>query len=268
VLDQSIVQNKVFSQDGTPIHFDRAGSGPALLLVHGTGADRSRWAAVLPQLAQNHSLYAIDRRGHGGSGDSPDYAIQREFEDVAAVAAAVDAPVDVLGHSFGAACVLGAAQLIPNLRRLVLYEPPMLREQQTPQRAELLQRMDAALANGDQEAVVLILLNEMLRVPLPAIDRLRATPAWAGSLAAAHTIPRELRVSDAYGANPDALKVITVPALFLLGSESPASFRATTETLCGYLPNSRVKLLPGQAHSAMLTAPDLFAREVAEFLSD
>jgi pimeloyl-ACP methyl ester carboxylesterase len=236
-------------------------------LVHGTGADRTRWAAVMPQLAPNFTVYAIDRRGHGASGDSADYAIQREYEDIAAVAAAIKAPVDVLGHSFGAACVLGAAPLIPNLRRLALYEPPMLHEQQTPQRAELLQRMDLALANGDREAVVLILLNEMLRVPLPAIDQLRGLPAWAGSLAAAHTIPRELRVSDAYGVNPEALRAISTPTLFLLGSESPSSFRDTAETLRGYLPDSRVVVLPGQAHSAMLTAPDLFAREVTAFLS-
>ena len=93
-------------------------------------------------------------------------------------------------------------------------------------------------------------------------------PAWAGSLAAAHTIPRELRVSDQYGANPEAIQAITAPTLFLLGSASPESFRVTTETLNAWLPDSQVVVLPGQQHSAMLTAPDLFAQEVIRFLTD
>lgn len=258
--------DKVLSADGTPIAFEQVGSGPPLILVHGTGADHTRWAAVLPQLAQQFTVYPIDRRGHGSSGDTTPYSIEREYEDIAAVAAAIDRPVDIVGHSFGAACVLGAAPLIPNLRRLVLYEPPMLREPQTPQRAELLSRMDQALTEGNREAVVLILLAEMLKVPLPAVDRLRTMPAWAGSVAAAHTIPRELRCSDQYGANPAAIQSISVPTLFLLGSESPVSFHHTTEILQTWLPSSQVVLLHGQQHSAMLTAPDLFAQEILRFL--
>jgi pimeloyl-ACP methyl ester carboxylesterase len=265
---QEAILGEVISTDGTPITFEQVGSGSPLLLVHGTGADRTRWAAVLPQLAQHFRLYCIDRRGHGGSGDTDPYTVEREYEDIAAVAAEVGSPVDVVGHSFGAACVLGAAPLISNIRRLVLYEPPMLQEPQTPQRSELLHQMDQALADGNREAVVLILLTEMLKVPLPAVDRLRGMPAWAGSVAAAHTIPRELRNSSHYGANPAAIRAISAPALFLLGSDSPESFHLTTETLHTWLPNSQIVVLPGQQHSAMLTAPGLFTREILRFLMD
>jgi pimeloyl-ACP methyl ester carboxylesterase len=268
MLTQESNANKVISSDGTAIAFDQAGNGSPLILVHGTGADRTRWAAVLPQLAQHFTVFSLDRRGHGSSGDAHAYSIQREYEDIAALAASIAGPVDILGHSFGAACVLGAAPSISNLRRLVLYEPPMLHEQQTPQRAELLNRMDQALASGDREAVVIILLTEMLRVPLAAVDRLRAMPAWAGSLAAAHTIPRELRSSDAYGANPEVIQALTTPTLFLLGSDSPESFKVTTETLHAWLRSSQIVVLPKQQHSAMLTAPDLFAAEVIRFLTD
>jgi pimeloyl-ACP methyl ester carboxylesterase len=156
--------------------------------------------------------------------------------------------------------------MLPNLRRMILYEPPMLRQQHTPQRAEMLQRMDQALVAGDRETVVLILMNEMLQIPLAAIDKIRETPAWAGHLASAHTIPRELRSGDNYGENLDALKAITAKTLFLLGGASLSSFKLTTETLHNLLPNSRIVILPGQQHSAMLTAPDLFANEVTRFL--
>ncbi len=259
--------DKVLSKDGTAIAYERVGDGPALLLVHGTGSDSSRWSFVVPQLAHHFTVYLINRRGRGSSGDGEEYTIEREYEDIQAVAAAVSGPVDILGHSFGAACVLGAAPRISNLRRLIVYEPPMLQEQYTPQREEILYRMDEALSAGDRETVVTILTHEMLRVPMPVLERMRSTPAWATSVAAAHTIPRELRVSSAYGMVRDDLKNLAVPTLFLLGSDSPETFKATTEALCTLLPNSQVVVLPGQQHSAMLTAPDLFAREVIRFLS-
>ena len=134
--------NTIASADQTIIAYDRAGSGTPLLLVHGTNGNHMQWNLVLPYLSAHFTVYTMERRGRGQSGDAPDYAIQREFEDVAALAGAIGKPVDILGHSFGAACVLGAARLIPNLRRMMLYEPPMLQEQQSPQRAMLLDRME------------------------------------------------------------------------------------------------------------------------------
>lgn len=53
------------------------------MLVHGTGIDHSYWDPIIPGLERLFTVYAVDRRGRGGSGDAPSYAIQREFEDVA-----------------------------------------------------------------------------------------------------------------------------------------------------------------------------------------
>jgi len=83
---------------------------------------------------------------------------------------------------------------------------------------------------------------------------------------AAHTIPRELRQSHLYAPDLSALEQITVPIMFLLGSDSPLFFKQTTETLSTHLPNSQIVTLPGQQHSAMLTAPDLLANEIIQFL--
>jgi pimeloyl-ACP methyl ester carboxylesterase len=262
----TLIDQKVISKDGTPIAYQQTGSGSPLVLVHGTGADRAHWAAVLPELSQHFTIYALDRRGRSHSGDSPEYAIDREHEDILALTSAIGEPVDVLGHSFGAACVLGAAPSISNLRRLVLYEPPMTRSQQNPQRSVLLERMDQAVADGDKEAVLIIMMRDMLRIPMAAIDQARSMPAWGTHVAAAFTIPRELRCSDAYSTDTAALKSITVPTLFLLGSQSLPSFKTTTEMLLELLPNSQVVTLAGQQHSAMLTAPALFAAEVIRFL--
>ena len=92
------------------------------------------------------------------------------------MAAAIGEPVDILGHSFGAACVLGAARLIPNLCRMLLYEPPMLQEQQSLQRAMLLDNMEQLLAHGENAQVIITLLRDMLNIPQPMIDRIRPCP--------------------------------------------------------------------------------------------
>jgi len=98
--------------------------------------------------------YAIERLGRGQSGDAPDYSIERGFEDVVSLANSIDKPADVIGHSFGAACVLGAAQQIPSLRRVILHEPPMLHEQQSPHRAVLLDLMEKMLVDGERKGLL------------------------------------------------------------------------------------------------------------------
>jgi alpha-beta hydrolase superfamily lysophospholipase len=94
----------VTSADGTLIAYEQGGKGPPLVLVHGTTANRTRWASVRARFEAHFTVTAMDRRGCGDSGDNPDYAIEREFEDVVAVVNALGAPVLLFGHSYGALC--------------------------------------------------------------------------------------------------------------------------------------------------------------------
>src|SRR5437773_12519017 len=90
------------SADGTPIRYFRRGHGPAILLIHGTAADHSRWAPVVSALQRHFTVYAMDRRGRGGSGDAAVYHMADEYADVAAaVAGGGGRPGDVVGHSYG-----------------------------------------------------------------------------------------------------------------------------------------------------------------------
>jgi pimeloyl-ACP methyl ester carboxylesterase len=54
---------KITSHDGIQIAYQRSGTGPPLILVHGTGGSATRWAPVAPTLAEHFSVYAVDRRG-------------------------------------------------------------------------------------------------------------------------------------------------------------------------------------------------------------
>jgi pimeloyl-ACP methyl ester carboxylesterase len=263
---RKIFMETILSTNHTVIAYQKTGAGTPLVMVHGTNGSHAHWNLALSQLNQHFTVYSMERRGRGQSGDTPDYSIEYEFEDVAALANSIDGPVDIFGHSFGAACVLGAAQKITNLRRMILYEPPMLQEQQSSQRVVLLDSMEQMLANGEREEVVIKLLRDMLNIPQVMLDRISTAPNWESQVAAAHTIPRELRQSHLYAPDLKVLKQIIVPTMFLLGSDSPSFFKQTTETLHAHLPNSQIVVLPGQQHSAMLTAPKIFADEIINFL--
>jgi len=117
------MKTAVVSPDGTPIGSFQRGLGPPVVLLHGTGADASRWARALPALEGYLTVYAVvDRRGRGGSGDAAAYTLKREVEDVLAVLESVDAAATLPGHSFGGLCALEAATRRPRLTRLVLYD--------------------------------------------------------------------------------------------------------------------------------------------------
>ena len=253
------------SKDGTSIACHKTGTGAPLVLVHGTTADHTRWAPVLPALSERFTVYACDRRGRGASGDEPPYAIEREFEDVAAVVDGIGGPVDLIGHSYGALCALEAAVLTRNIRRLVLYEPPIpVGRPITPE--GVIDRLQSLLDAGDNDGVVATFMREVPRVPPDQLERMRSLPAWRARVEAAGTIPRELRANDRYTFTPERFKGLKVPVLLLLGGDSPPFFRAALERLQGTIPGARIVVLPGQQHVAIDTAPAMFAREVIDFL--
>jgi pimeloyl-ACP methyl ester carboxylesterase len=131
---------EVVSQDGTPIAVWQSGEGPPLVLIHGAAADHNRWAPVLPAFEERFTVFAIDRRGRGRSGDASGYALEREYDDVVAVVESAGEGVSVLGHSYGGICAVEAALLTDRIRKLVLYEPPMGFLKSPPHVVDRLQR--------------------------------------------------------------------------------------------------------------------------------
>jgi pimeloyl-ACP methyl ester carboxylesterase len=260
-------QGTVTSIDGTPIAYWRSREGPPLVLVHGTAADHSRWAPVLPAFKQRFTVYAVDRRGRGGSGDSDDYAIEREFEDVAEVVDSLgEESVNLVGHSYGALCALEAALLAKNVRKLVLYDPgiEVAGEQIYP--PEVIERLEALLGARDRDGVVATTMREVAGLPPQTVEYMRSQPVWQARVDAAHTIPRELRAVKAYRLDAERFGDLGVPTLALSGGDSPAALRKAGEAVNEALPNSRIVVMPGHGHAAMDTGTDLFTTKVLRFL--
>jgi pimeloyl-ACP methyl ester carboxylesterase len=264
---------RVASRDGTEIAVWSSGQGPPLVLVHGAVADHTRWRPLLPYLEPHVTVHAMDRRGRGASGDTPGYAIEREFEDVAAVVDAVaeasGSATDLYGHSFGGLCAFGGATLTTGVGRLVLYEgwpPADVRRRELP--PGLGGRLDALLAEGNRDAVVETMFREVVLMPEAEITALRAQPAWPARVAAAPTIVRELRAIPRVPFDPGQAARIAVPTLLLTGSVSDDPFASDIATVAAALPDARVGVLDGQRHVGDILAPELFARRLLAFLGE
>ena len=258
---------KITSPDGTSIAYYRSGAGAPLILVPGSGAANPvAWTGVIPALEEHFSVYAVDRRGHGESGDSPTYAIEREFEDIAAVVDSMGEPAYLLGHSFGALCALEAALLTRNIRKLILYEPAIPLPGLLLYPEGVIERLEALLEAGDREGVLTTLYREVVGMSPDEVEQMRSSPAWPVRLATAHTLPRESRAEERYTFDAQRFKDLHTPTLLLQGGDSPQFLKQATETIDAALPNSRIAVMPGQQHIAMYTAPELFVTELLRFL--
>lgn len=90
----------------------RATGGPSLLFVHGLACDHTDWAAQVAHFEANHRCIAVDLPGHGRTPADGPISITRCADEVAALAAAEDAPVVIVGHSMGCRVALVAAERV------------------------------------------------------------------------------------------------------------------------------------------------------------
>jgi pimeloyl-ACP methyl ester carboxylesterase len=260
----------VASADGTAIAVFSAGLGSPIVLVHGTAGDHTTFRVVGPRLVVRHAIHAIDRRGRGASGDTLPYAIEREFEDVAAVASALAAEhrrsVDVVGHSYGGRAALGAALLTDSIRRVVCYEGAPTPSGASYHPAGIEDRLRAHLANGDLDGALAAFMGEVVGMSETDLAAYRADPVWPLRTAAAGTILRELEAETDPVAAVDRLGAVRQPVLQVLGGASLPVFRTATEALDARLADGRIVVIDGARHAAHHTHPDEFVAAVEAFL--
>jgi pimeloyl-ACP methyl ester carboxylesterase len=105
------------------LHVDVIGSGPPAVLLHGSFSFGALAFSQQRPLGEEFELHIVDRRGFGRSpdGDGP-----VDFETEAPeIAALLDPPAHLLGHSYGAIVCMFAAALRPDaVRSLTVVEPP------------------------------------------------------------------------------------------------------------------------------------------------
>jgi pimeloyl-ACP methyl ester carboxylesterase len=162
----------------------------------------------------------------------------------------------------------GATALTSRVRKLVLYEgwpvpdpsvyalPPGVEE-----------RMDALLAAGDRDGVVETLFRSLEAMSDDEMAALRAAPSWAGRVAAAHTVTREVRGETGAHLDPDLAARISVPVLLLTGAASTDPAKPQAETVAAALPDASVEVIEGQRPVADILEPEGFAARLLRFLA-
>ena len=279
----SAAHDSAQSRDGTPIAFFEvlpprgaprtSSTYPPVVLVHGAAADHTTWRASGPRLALRRQVFALDRRGRGASGDAEGrpYSIEREYEDVGAVAEALasrtDRPaVDVAGHSYGGRVALGASLVTDSIRRVVVYEGAPVPPGVSYGSEELVEAVRESLARGDREGALSSFLQGIVGLSDAAMDAYRREAVWPARVAAAPTILREIEAEAGPAASIEALRRSTAQVLLLLGSVSRSPFRIGTDALAEALANARIEVIKGAAHAAHHTHVDKFVRLVEKFL--
>ncbi|MEP6593991.1 MAG: alpha/beta hydrolase, partial [Acidobacteriota bacterium] len=196
-------------------------------------------------------------------GDSPDYTLQKEAEDVAAVVNARPGPVFLLGHSYGGVAALEAAFLTDKISKLVLYEPPL----QELDNSAVLARMERMIQTGDREQALVTFLREIVMISPSEVAAMKARPSWAGLLASVEPSIRQDRALAAYRFDPKRTSTLKVPTLLLTGSKTASpQLKQAIRGLQDSLPNRSLVVLEGQEHNAMDTAREQFAAVLVNFL--
>jgi pimeloyl-ACP methyl ester carboxylesterase len=254
----------VTSADGTTLAARQSGHGSPMVLVHGANGDLDSFALIEGLLAERHSVWVYSRRGRGGSGDGPDYALEREVDDVLAVLAAAGGSPHLFGHSGGAAYCLLAAMRQRSLRSLVLYEPPLH-----------LDRFDTSVADDMQAAMDADNPDRALELLFPAIGVVDAEvqvlqsmePVWERLRAGIRLVPRELRTGFEASNRLEAFDPPDIPVLYLYGEATDAAIFAPPDEVAELLPRAQLHGFAGQRHLAFAFAPTSVAQAVLQFTS-
>lgn len=248
------------SADGTSVAYEQAGEGPPLVLIHGTAMHHTAWQWVHPILSERFTLYMIDRRGRGQSGDADEYTLEREIEDVLAVINTIEEPVGLLGHSFGALLSLEVARQTTDLRGLILYEPPISVTELRLSPSNLW----SLLEDGKGEQVT----KRFLRVVSGGqnIEEWTIWPDDVVNTQNAYTVAREVQVAKSYKVESDLDS--SPRTLLLVGEQTHELLKESTAAIDTVFSNNSLHVFERLGHGAMINAPERFSDEVIKFFSN
>lgn len=253
--------------DGTPVVATDEGEGPTILIVHPGSSDATSWAGVAGKLAHRFRVVRIHRRLYAaGHRPAAGHTMATEVDDLLAIAAALDGPLLLVGHSSGAVVALEAALAAPAMfAGMVLYEPPVAVD--GPLGGQALLRARAALDAGKPGRAMAIHLREIVQAPRWLVMSARLAPSvWRRLRAVAPAQISDDEAIEALGVGLARYADVEVPTCLLGGDRSPANLRERWEALARVLPRVRsVVVLRRHGHAAHLTAPTEVAWAVEDF---
>jgi pimeloyl-ACP methyl ester carboxylesterase len=266
------VGSGAYAVAGGTLYYERIGSGPPVVLIHGGNLDRRMWDPQFFLLGRTHTAIRYDVRGFGRS--SPADRPYQSHEDLAALLDSLGvAKASIVGLSLGGRIAIDFALSHPTrVDRLVLAGPGLSgwRDWAAPDSAW---RDSLALAAraGDSVGIVRAWLQSDYMKPAmghpnlaPILERLSLenASAWMGSIRSGGDPERE--------ADPpaiDRLGGIQAPTLIILGDRDSPPILKIVGWLGRHVPGARTEILAGAGHMVNLERPDRFNELMIGFLS-
>ena len=260
------------SVNGAELYYEERGSGPPLLLIHGTGAHTDLWTPVVDGLARTHRVIAYDRRGFARS--TPSRArFADHARDAAALLRALDAaPATVVGWSGGGVVALDLAASDPDCVTELFLAEAAVHLLTRPTRTMLtMQAKQSArrYVRRDKEAAAQTMYrwssgwstggNAFDGIPQDWQDRM------VGS--AASTL-REMDQMLRLYPSRKAISSITCPVTLIEGDLSDKAFPKADAFLSRLLPQARLVTLPEAGHFLHVDQPERFVEAIAPTLSE
>lgn len=262
-------QARTLSVGDARLNYVVAGSGPAIVLIHGWALSLREWDDQITALAPSHRVIAYDRRGYGRStgfaDPSADPGDIRALLDTFGIRAAV-----LIGHSAGADVAQRFAAAMPDrVIGLVLYGgPPPDGFPGVPPRVADPRRAIAKQFGRDS----------VLRMAL-ALPQFRPGPNRSRSRAARlDSILSEYSGSDLTHDHPpsqtfpparlDDLRSWRFPVLFVSGEHEAPRWHEVSDSLVRWMPNARKVVVSGGGHGVHFDEPNRFNTALLAFLHE
>jgi pimeloyl-ACP methyl ester carboxylesterase len=254
---------------GLRIAYERAGQGPALVLLHGyVGDGLATWHHQIDAFCNEFTVVAWDAPGAGRSGDPPeDYGMAGYADTLAAFLTALELrPANVVGLSFGGALALELAHRHPAIpRTLVLASayagwagslPPGVAD------ARLAQALRPSRLTPDE--MVDALLPTMFASSVPQQD----LAAFRAAIADFHPVGLRAMARASAEDLRHVLPQVTAPTLLIHGDLDERAPQPVADALHAAIAASRLVVLQDAGHVCNIEAAERFNREVRAFLSD
>lgn len=268
--------------DQLDVHYQQAGAGPDVVLIHGFTSNLAIWAFsnILPTLARTYRVTAYDLRGHGRTSAPPSgYTSDRLADDWHALHAALGlAPAWIVGHSYGGVVAMHAAVRHPQTVAGVIlsdaYFPGLAEIEPNVEHVGVWHDLRNTLAASGAEIGEQVDFDRLLNVvasltpeQAAAIKNELGAPGarWLEQLRplAGTTAGRDLFAVA--GLDAEQLARVVQPVVALYDEHTP--FGATCRWLVENLPDCRADQVPGARHLALLENPAGFVERVAAHLA-
>ena len=258
------------SESNNGLAYYHAGSGPAIVLVHGVGLRAEAWAHQINVLSRHYSVYAVDMPGHGESDLSAakSMTLQGYVDAIASwVEQQLPTPVIIMGHSMGAMIALKFASRYPHLCSGVAALNAIYRRSDKARNA-VQQRAREMVENPQLDRVSAPIARwfnpqpEGLEKDMAELCRHWLSIAPAAGYAQAYQI---FGLED--GPADDELAGLQIPAMFITADGDNNSSGLMSQQMAEQCPLGQFAVIKDARHMVQMTHPDDVNPLLTEFVA-